>query len=181
MTSQNFEQKPRKFCRICKCPWNVHFNLKYRYEMIRSNRPDHSRRETRTSSPGYQQRIATLQKLCQMAEITTKLANWSTISVQLKNPRRNQNPSHSRIDSELVDCRRYIWQFFFNNIGSWNDTQQLDEIKADFNYPLLWNQLNLKFSVLIIFSSWWMNDSSNFHHDALHSPGANSDWPRFHP
>ncbi|XP_045024270.1 uncharacterized protein LOC116934977 isoform X2 [Daphnia magna] len=26
---------PNGICRICKCPWNVHFNQKYRYEMVK--------------------------------------------------------------------------------------------------------------------------------------------------
>ncbi|EFX70703.1 hypothetical protein DAPPUDRAFT_30443, partial [Daphnia pulex] len=129
-------------CMICKCPWNVHFNQKYRYEMVKEkvkrssdairqqyqgaknkaitneqllkkiqkeideyesqlmelmqatypciqrldeialrphpfSAPDYIdlmiAAEKQEHRPGYQQRIATLQKLRQMAEITAKL------------------------------------------------------------------------------------------------------------
>ncbi|XP_046655011.1 uncharacterized protein LOC124348781 [Daphnia pulicaria] len=129
-------------CMICKCPWNVHFNQKYRYEMVKEkvkrssdairqqyqgaknkamtneqllkniqkeikkqeaqlmelmestypsiqrldeialrphpfSTPDYINlliaAEKQEHRPGYQQRITTLQKLRQMAEITAKL------------------------------------------------------------------------------------------------------------
>ena len=148
---------PNGRCRICSCSWNVHFNQKYRYEMVKEKvkrSSDAIRRqyqgaaaetlsneqlldkiqkeidnyegqlvalvndtypcirrlneialkphpvstpayidlmietEKKEHRPGYQQRMATLQKLRQMSELTTQLVQDQTKKPQTRNTRR---------------------------------------------------------------------------------------------
>ncbi|KAI9559806.1 hypothetical protein GHT06_013813 [Daphnia sinensis] len=159
-------------CRICKCPWNVHFNQKYRYEMVKEKVQRSSdairqqyqgakaealtnqellakiqaeidqyekqlmelvqetspciqrlneialkphtlstpayidlmiETEKQEHRPGYQQRITTLQRLRQVAEMMTKLVN------------DHQIPKTQPATSQSMQTGRRASSFFFKS------------------------------------------------------------------
>ncbi len=172
-------------CMICKCPWNEHFNQKYRYEMVKEkvkrssdairqqyqgakneaitneqllkniqkeideyesqlmelmkatypciqrldeialrphpfSAPDYIdlmiATEKQEHRPGYQQRIATLQKLRQMAEITAKLIRDKRTAQ--KTTSKAQPPPTDRFGTRRLSSFFTTISRSFNNIGS---------------------------------------------------------------
>ncbi|XP_045024272.1 uncharacterized protein LOC123469398 [Daphnia magna] len=83
---------PNGICRICKCPWNVHFNQKYRYEMVKE-KVQRSSEAIRKQYQGAKAEALTNQEL--LAEIQTEIDQYEKQLMELE---QATSPCIQRLD-----------------------------------------------------------------------------------
>ncbi|KAK4030184.1 hypothetical protein OUZ56_023161 [Daphnia magna] len=72
---------PNGICRICKCPWNVHFNQKYRYEMVKE-KVQRSSEAIRKQYQGAKAKALTNEEL--LAKIQAEIDQYEKQLMELK-------------------------------------------------------------------------------------------------